>query len=122
MPRNLDGHRRRAIDAKEAAAGVFFGADVTEHFCALNRVSLVIRSHECVPEGYQYMHGDRLVTIFSASRYCGRGTNRGAFLQFDANLDQTVRQFVATDLEDTAPALVPPAQQRLGSSGVTRTW
>jgi Ca2+-binding EF-hand superfamily protein/diadenosine tetraphosphatase ApaH/serine/threonine PP2A family protein phosphatase len=93
----------------DRGAGVFFGSDVTESFCALNRISLVIRSHECVPEGYQYMHGDRLVTIFSASRYCGRGTNRGAFLQFDANLDQTVRQFVATDLEDTAPALVPPA-------------
>jgi hypothetical protein len=30
---------------------VFFGEDVTERFCTLNGISLVVRSHECVPEG-----------------------------------------------------------------------
>ena len=37
--------------ASDRGAGVFFGPDVTERFCALNGISLVVRSHECVPEG-----------------------------------------------------------------------
>ena len=61
-----------------------------------------------VPEGYQFMHDGRLLTIFSASRYCGRGTNRGAFIVFEADLTHTVQQFVAGDLESSAPARKPP--------------
>lgn len=37
--------------ASDRGAGVFFGPDVTDRFCALNGISLVVRSHECVPEG-----------------------------------------------------------------------
>jgi hypothetical protein len=36
---------------QDRGAGVFFGQDVTERFCTLNGISLVLRSHECVPEG-----------------------------------------------------------------------
>lgn len=94
-----------ATTPSDRGAGVFFGADVTENFCNTNRISLVVRSHECVPEGFLYMHGDRLVTIFSASRYCGRGTNRGAILQLDSRLDTSIRQFVATELDQTQPTI-----------------
>jgi len=97
-----------ATTPSDRGAGVFFGSDVTENFCSTNRISLVVRSHECVPEGFLYMHGDRLVTIFSASRYCGRGTNRGAILQLDSNLDASIRQFVATDLNQTQPTIEHP--------------
>ena len=52
-------------------AGVEFGPDVTEKFCAENGFALVIRSHECVNEGSEIQHNGRLITVFSASRYCG---------------------------------------------------
>jgi hypothetical protein len=86
---------------------VFFGPDVTERFCATNGISLVVRSHECVPEGYQFAHDNRLLTVFSASRYCGRGTNRGAFLVFNSDLTHSIQQFVAGSLPATAPTKKP---------------
>jgi Ca2+-binding EF-hand superfamily protein/diadenosine tetraphosphatase ApaH/serine/threonine PP2A family protein phosphatase len=93
----------------DRGAGVFFGADVTERFCALNNVALVVRSHECVPDGYQYMHDDRLVTVFSASKYCGRSTNKGAFLLFNSELQYIVRNYSAPLLSSTNPSLIPPS-------------
>lgn len=36
-------------------AGVCFGPDVTRKFCTNNNVALVVRSHECVPDGYEYV-------------------------------------------------------------------
>jgi hypothetical protein len=36
----------------DRGAGVLFGPDITENFCAVNGVSLVIRSHECMQEGF----------------------------------------------------------------------
>ena len=98
----------------DRGAGVFFGANVTESFCALNRISLVVRSHECVPEGFLFMHDDRLVTVFSASRYCGRGTNKGAFLLFNSELQHSVRQYLAPELDETEPSQFPPSTMDLG--------
>jgi hypothetical protein len=37
-----------------------------------------VRSHECVPEGVLEQHGGRLLTVFSASNYCG--TQVGAWV------------------------------------------
>ena len=67
-----------ALNAR--GAGIYFGANVTNAFCALNNVSLVVRSHECVQEGFAYMHDRRLMTVFSASHYCARDTNKGAYI------------------------------------------
>ena len=51
--------------ASDRGAGVFFGPDVTERFCALNGVSLVVRSHECVPEGAQMIAVGEVVKALS---------------------------------------------------------
>lgn len=93
--------------ASDRGAGVFFGSDVTEAFCKLNKVSLVIRSHECVPEGYLFTHEGRLITIFSASRYCGRGNNRGAFMTFESDLRYTICQYSAGIISASTPAAGP---------------
>jgi diadenosine tetraphosphatase ApaH/serine/threonine PP2A family protein phosphatase len=81
-----------ALNAR--GAGIYFGANVTNAFCALNNVSLVVRSHECVQEGFAYMHDRRLMTVFSASHYCARDTNKGAYISFDASLGHVIQQFV----------------------------
>ncbi len=99
-----DPKNRLGTEHSSRGAGMFFGADVTEEFCATNGISLVIRSHEMVQEGYMYMHNNRLLTIFSASKYCGRGTNRGAFITFDHELTNSIQQFMAGALESTNPA------------------
>ena len=99
-----DPKGRLGTEASTRGAGVFFGPDVTEEFCANNAISLVIRSHEMVQEGFAYMHNNRLLTIFSASKYCGRGTNKGAFITFEPDLTNSIQQFMAGSLSSTAPA------------------
>lgn len=47
-PQPLVGVRR-----SDRGAGVEFGPDVTNDFCQSNGIALVVRSHECVQEGYE---------------------------------------------------------------------
>ena len=53
---------------------VMFGSDISRNFLERNKLDLCIRSHE-VPStmaGYEDHHENRVLTIFSASCYCGR--------------------------------------------------
>jgi serine/threonine-protein phosphatase with EF-hand domain len=42
----------RGTVQSDRGAGVLFGSDITENFCGINGISLVIRSHECMQEGF----------------------------------------------------------------------
>ena len=86
--------------AKSArGAGVEFGPDVTKQFCTDNNIALVVRSHECVQEGFEIQHDGRLITVFSASRYCGTQTNKGAFITFDSYMQPEIQQYFAHSLD-----------------------
>jgi len=87
----------------DRGAGVFFGANTTRTFCALNALSLVVRSHEMVQDGCEWMHDGQLVTVFSASRYTGKGDNKGGFITFDSNLRFSTTSFMALPLHATMP-------------------
>ncbi|ADM11493.1 Ser/Thr protein phosphatase PP1-1 gamma catalytic subunit [Encephalitozoon intestinalis ATCC 50506] len=65
-PEEIEG-----IEESKRRAGVVFGADVTERFLEMNRLDLLIRSHQAVENGYKAHHGGRLVTVFSAPYYEG---------------------------------------------------
>lgn len=60
--------------------GFQFGPDVTEKFCALNNLDMIIRSHEVKEEGYVIEHNGRCVTVFSAPNYCDQVGNKGAYI------------------------------------------
>lgn len=66
-------------------AGTWFGEDVTKAFLEKNKLRLLIRSHELVNEGYQFLHGERVLTVFSASNYCGKSMNKAAFVVLAVN-------------------------------------
>ena len=93
--------RLRGRRPSDRGAGVEFGPDVTNQFCITNSIALVLRSHECVQEGYEVLHDGRLITIFSASRYCGTQTNKGAFITFGPDLQPEIQQFYAHAMEST---------------------
>lgn len=59
---------------------VKFGPDVVKEFLKNNNMTKIIRAHECVMDGFERFAGGDLITIFSATDYCGRHKNAGAIL------------------------------------------
>lgn len=80
-PSDSDADMRRGVhNSPRGGKIVTFGPDVTEKFCDDNAVDVVVRSHQYVRHGYKYMHGGRLVTLFSARNYFGKERNDSAIL------------------------------------------
>lgn len=45
--------------------------DVVKAFCVRNKLDMIIRAHECVMDGFERFAGGKLITVFSATNYCG---------------------------------------------------
>ena len=69
-------------------AGALWGADFTAEWLKANKLTHIIRSHECVEQGFERLHGNLVMTLFSASNYYEGETNMGAFLRLNA-MDDT---------------------------------
>ncbi|CAD7947509.1 unnamed protein product [Amoebophrya sp. A120] len=75
----------RSIGISPSSRGpqlIQFGKDVTKKFLKQSDCKLVIRSHQLPDnnDGVQFHHDRRLITVFSASNYCGIHGNQGAIL------------------------------------------
>lgn len=75
--------------------GQSFGPDVTTRFLEGNGLSLIIRSHEVMDEGYQVIHGGKLITVFSAPNYCDQMNNKGGIVHLDLDCKPTFTSFTA---------------------------
>eukprot|EP01032_Pedospumella_encystans_P025190 gene25190-28476_t len=76
---NLTGFR---ANKGRGGGTVCFGADVTEHFLANNHLSLLIRSHEVMMNGFETFHDGLCWSVFSAPNYCGDTGNYAALVRF----------------------------------------
>jgi len=72
-----------------------FGPDVTKQFLAVNKLDMIIRSHEMKEEGYEIEHDGKLITVFSAPNYCDQMGNKGAFIRFGSDLVPKFTKFEA---------------------------
>ena len=76
--------------------GTYFGPDIVRTFCRRNDIDLIIRAHECVNDGMKVFPEGRLVTIFSAPKYCGH-ENAGAIAEITRHLQIQFKALSATD-------------------------
>jgi len=78
---------------------VKYGPDRVEEFLKMNPpLCMIIRAHECVMDGFERFANGRLITVFSATDYCGHHKNAGALL------------FVRRDLT-VVPKLIYPIER-----------
>jgi hypothetical protein len=81
-----------SVNGARGGAGSLFGEDVAADFLRRSGLVRLIRSHQCVDEGWERVSlesdgsdGLELYTVFSAAAYPrGQGSNRGALLRLRA--------------------------------------
>jgi hypothetical protein len=72
-----------------------YGKEAVREFCEKNRMEMICRAHQFVPEGIDFpFEPDRsVVTVFSSAGYCEHSESRGAILSFDEKLRWVCRYF-----------------------------
>lgn len=73
--------------------GYKFGETNLLNFLEQSEAARIVRGHEFVPQGILTLFDDRLVTIFSASNYCGTMGNDSAVLVMDPDGDDEIKRF-----------------------------
>jgi len=63
-----------------------FGANIVSSFLKRNNLSLIVRAHQVVEDGYQFFCKRKMVTLFSAPNYCGEFDNAAATLTVSEDL------------------------------------
>uniref|UniRef100_A0A452SLE2 Serine/threonine-protein phosphatase with EF-hands 1 n=1 Tax=Ursus americanus TaxID=9643 RepID=A0A452SLE2_URSAM len=76
--------------------GCYFGPDITSKVLNKYQLKMLIRSHECKPEGYEICHDGKVVTVFSASNYYEEGSNRGAYIKLCCDMTPRFFQYQVT--------------------------
>ncbi|XP_054976111.1 serine/threonine-protein phosphatase with EF-hands 1 [Sorex araneus] len=76
--------------------GCYFGPDITFKVLSKFQLKMLIRSHECKPEGFEFCHDGKVITVFSASNYYEEGSNRGAYIRLSAGSDPRIIQYQVT--------------------------
>lgn len=51
--------------------GLVLQPDRVMEFCNNNDLQLIVRAHECVMDGFERFAQGHLITLFSATNYCG---------------------------------------------------
>ncbi|KAL5270424.1 hypothetical protein ACHWQZ_G001220 [Mnemiopsis leidyi] len=83
--------------------GTYFGPDISAAVLDKHKFKLLIRSHECKPDGYDVVHDGRVVTVFSASNYYEAGSNLGAYINLGPSHKPQFIQYSATENTSQLP-------------------
>jgi len=78
-----DPQEEKGSSKSKRGVGVHWGPDITDQFMEDNPgISCIVRSHDLIKKkGHHTMHNEIVITVFSASNYCGSG-NKGALIRF----------------------------------------
>ncbi|KAK8894167.1 hypothetical protein M9Y10_022600 [Tritrichomonas musculus] len=73
--------------------GFLFGQKALFKFLKYNHLSMIIRGHECTKEGFSAKFDNRILTVFSASNYCGVTGNQASVIVIEKDLTTIARFF-----------------------------
>ena len=72
----------------ERGAGFIFGENVIDKFLRVNKFETIIRAHQLCMEGYSVLFNGKIITVWSAPKYCGRFDNCASIMEVDQNLQK----------------------------------
>lgn len=75
-----DPHKGTGRIPSKRGVSIQFGSDIAKQFLDENGLECLVRSHEMKEEGYEVEADGRVITIFSAPKYCDQMTNKGAWI------------------------------------------
>jgi serine/threonine-protein phosphatase PP1 catalytic subunit len=64
-----------------------FSDNAVSQFLKNNKLQLICRAHQLVPDGYRFFGNSKLITVFSAPNYCGNCGNDGVVMKVGENLE-----------------------------------
>lgn len=70
----------KLFEPSSRGTGFVFGFPALDEFLHYSNIEVLVRAHECVMGGCEEMFNGRLITVFSASNYCGFVRNFSAVL------------------------------------------
>jgi len=91
-------------------AGNMYGPVAFDAFMRATGFDIMIRGHQCIEPGYKFQFGDRLLTLFTSSNYCGVHGNKAAICFVDKQNHLAIHSF-AIEEEVTAGRVVYPAAE-----------
>lgn len=72
-----------------------FGKNAVEKFNQRNKIDLIVRSHQLIMNGFDFMFDDKLLTIYSAPNHRYKCKNEGSVLECDDMMSKKIISFKA---------------------------
>ena len=93
-------------------SGVLYGTDAISLFLKSNKLKLIIRGHQCVPNGYSLDCDNTCVTLFSSCNYCRMLQNKSGVIVHSEN-----REMKFYTLHEDSDKGIKPKQTMVISPG-----
>ncbi|KAH0795010.1 Ser/Thr protein phosphatase [Histomonas meleagridis] len=81
------------FEVSSRGSGYTFGCKALKSFLSSSKIEMLVRGHECVFNGCKYHFDGRLVTVFSASNYCGMVGNEAGVLVIHSPMNYEAKTF-----------------------------
>lgn len=99
----MNGFGFRVSNRCENKQAMFFGIDVTDNFLNVNKLNLIVRSHQVQSSGFGTIQDGKCVTVFSAPNYMGEVGNKGAIVKYLFNDEDEIESSRIVQFDSVQP-------------------